>query len=214
MRKRKDTESNLFTLQVEGGRKANQTLLPLQGEGRDGDGSNAPPYAKVGMGMGRIIAHRRQSPGGNLRTEKSLADERVADAKSVDPLAVLPILRIEDFTTGHRSSGDNHRIVDGTFVPLRQIEASQVSLQRDRFDTADSSNRVKALVNLRDRHAQLPESHGSKLIEDLDADDPAIGNQFLGPLRLVGIRRKQIKQDVCIEERFTFCAHAQPGGRT
>lgn len=96
---------------------------------------------------------------------------------------MMQILGMEDRAARLQSSRDNESIVHRKSVPLREIKPKLVRADVDGLDGADRADGGQDLPNLAKLHGQLARSNSGELVENLDADYCAGGDQLFRPVR-------------------------------
>ena len=79
---------------------------------------------------------------------------------------------------------DDERIVDRQTIALGNPQGPFVRLDRHRLDRTDRTDLGQDFAYLDPRHAQLARSDRHELVQNLDADRPPDGEQFLCPIGL------------------------------
>ena len=96
--------------------------------------------------------------------------KRIPDGEPLfQNLPVRQILGMQDGTLCEQRCRDNHRVVDGKSVALRNLQAEVVRFPGQRFDPAEGPDRRKHFPDIADGHSKFAPGNRAELIEDLDA---------------------------------------------
>ena len=120
----------------------------------------------------------------------------------VHDLPVLKVLAIQQGTFRQKGRRDDHRVADRVSVLVGNQHPRVECLKGQGNHPAHRSNRFEHLQRLDPGHPELAAADRTELVEDLNADDAAaLQEERMYPVGFRCVGRKQVEQDVGVEER-------------
>ncbi len=129
--------------------------------------------------------------------------ERIADRQSLNRLSMLHVFEVERSAAGFDRDGQNHSIINmkAIFPGNLQCRIMRLCCQGNGFSTQDTNLR-HCFYKLIPRHFELAPRDCGKLIQYLNTDDTALGENFFGYCRSRIVLCGNIDQNCRVEKYF------------
>src|SRR5258708_31328725 len=114
-----------------------------------------------------------------------------------------------------KGARDDHGVIEGEAVVACEPQGRVVRFHGKWLDPAERPHGGEHLFYLRPRHTLLAGRHARELVQDLNADRPALGGQSLGSIGFRRVRNDEGEPYMGVEERPALShAHWPPPRRT